>query len=190
MQWFLAAKQFSNALAADEPTPGGGAAAAMAGSMGCALLLMALGTTLKRKNTPAADRDVLKKYQRTLQGLHATLQQYIEQDADAYGAYVAACRLPKENPARPQAVQDALWLAACVPADTAAACQRVLEVLTAAEEKIAPVILSDVFCARHLLSSAEACCMENIRTNLSFITDTERAAQLARLLESYESSRK
>ena len=190
MTWFPAATEFTKALASPDPTPGGGAAAAMAGAMGCALLLMAIGTTLKRKSTPAEDVPVLQEYQHVLQGLHHTLTDYMAQDAAAYQAYVTATQLPKENPARTNKMQEALWRAALVPADTAAACRHGLDVRPSVQEKIAPIILSDVFCARHLLMSAVACCVENIRANLPFITDTERVAQLTRVLEEYESNRK
>ena len=55
MEWYTAADKFIEALASSDPTPGGGAAAASAGAMGCALAMMAVGTTLKRKATPEAD---------------------------------------------------------------------------------------------------------------------------------------
>ena len=43
MEWFTAAQHFTKALASAEPTPGGGAAAAHAAAMGCALAMMAAG---------------------------------------------------------------------------------------------------------------------------------------------------
>ncbi len=189
MSWLSAAEEFTNALSTSQPTPGGGAAAAMAGAMGCALLLMAVGTTLKRTNTPAEDVPLLKETQHCLQGLHSTLKKLIGQDADAYAAYMHAAKLPKDNPSRPQAVQDALWHAATVPADTAATCQQVLQALDNVQGKIAPIIRADVFCARHLLRGAVACALENVRANLTYITVAERAKQLTHILETYESGR-
>ncbi len=189
MSWLPAAEEFTNALSAPEPTPGGGAAAAMAGAMGCALLLMAVGTTLKRKHTPAEDVPLLKETRHRLQGLHSTLKKLIGQDADAYTAYMHAAKLPKETPSRPQAVQDALWFAATVPADTAATCQQVLQVLDKVQGKIAPIIKADVFCARHLLRGAILCALENVRANLSLITDEKRIQSLTRILENYEPDR-
>ena len=59
MEWFKAAEKFNDALASSDPTPGGGAAAAMAATMGCALSIMAVQTTLKRKSTPQASKDRL-----------------------------------------------------------------------------------------------------------------------------------
>ena len=61
MEWFTAAERFTAALASSDPTPGGGAAAAHAGAMGCALALMAVQTTLKRKSTQTDARNRLEK---------------------------------------------------------------------------------------------------------------------------------
>ena len=189
MSWENAADQFTRALALPEPTPGGGAAAAMAGAMGCALAQMAVATTLKRAQTPVEFRASLEKSHHKLAGLHHTLKDLMQQDAQAYDAYIAACKLPKENSSRLQVMQDALWFAATVPADTAATCREVLQEVEQVQDKIAPVILSDVACARHLLRGAIACCTENIRANLVYIKQPERVKKIMTLLETYESNR-
>ena len=183
MNWNSAAEQFLQALASSEPTPGGGAAAAMAGAMGCALLLMAVTTTQKRKATPAEDRPALAQAVNKLNGLHSTLKKLMSQDAEAYAAYLTARKISKEDPTREQAVQDAAWFAATVPADTAAACKHVLKEADTIESKVAPVILSDVQCARHLLKSALQMSAENIRANLPYITQPERSEKLQAILK-------
>ena len=183
MQWMKGAEQFTDALASSQPTPGGGAAGAMAGAMGCALLMMAISTTLKRKNTPAQNRPVLEQALAQLEKLHTQLKTFILQDARSYEGYLAAAKLPKEDPTRPQALQETLWQAACVPADTAAVCQAVLQVAAQAATQVDPIIISDVKCAQHLLVSALACCAENIRANAAYITQPKRAEKLQKLLE-------
>lgn len=119
MEWFTAAQRFTTALASADPTPGGGAAAAHTGAMGCALVMMAVSTTLKRKSTPPDVRGRLDKTLKRLGALKTQLTSYVQKDADAYTAYLTARKLPKENPARPQALEQALFFAASVPADTA-----------------------------------------------------------------------
>lgn len=190
MRWADQAEQFVQALASPEPTPGGGAAAATAGAMGCALALMAVGTTLKRKDTPAAFVPVLEESNRRFSGWLTALQKLARQDAKAYADYVAVCKLPKEDSSRSQMMQETLWQAALVPADTADVCRQALREAQIIGEKIAPVILSDVLCAQHLLRGAIACCVENMRTNLKYITVSERVEKLNKLLEAYESNGK
>ena len=77
MDWNIGAHQFTDALASSNPTPGGGAAAAMAGAMGCALVMMAAGTTLKSKNTPNEYRPLLEKSLHELERLHTQLKDLI-----------------------------------------------------------------------------------------------------------------
>ncbi len=185
MTWHQEAKQFLTALSSADPTPGGGAAAAMAGAMGCALVLMAIGTTRKRKNTPDAHKEVLQKGQQIFSQYQNKLEQCMLQDAQAYNDYMAAYRLPKEDPTRPESLQEALWKAALVPADTATLCVQVLEQIALVEPFIAPIILSDVYCAKHLLKGALACCKENICVNLKGITSQERREQLNERINSF-----
>ena len=186
MQWSSGAEQFVSALASADPTPGGGSAAAMAGAMGCALLLMAAQTTLKRKGTSAENQAKLQTSIKKLNSLHVELKAAIEKDALAYQAYITARKLPKEDPARTQALQDALWTAAKVPADTATVCQHVLKELAVMENWIDKIIISDVICARQLFRCAVNCCPDNIRTNAAYITQTDRLEKLQKILNSLE----
>lgn len=185
MTWNTSAHQFTDALASSAPTPGGGAAAAMAGAMGCALLMMAVSTTLKRKSTPAEHRALLEKSLRNLESLHAQLKDFITQDAQAYETYLRAVKLPPADPARPQAVAQSLWQAACVPAQTAQACLQAANELKAIYPFISNIIISDVNCAQHLLKSARLCCVENIRANAAYITDFAQQAQLQQWLKTF-----
>ena len=185
MIWNTGAKQFTDALASSNPTPGGGAAAAMAGAMGCALVMMSIHTTLKRKNTPDELRALLEKSLQKLAPVHEQLKNLIAQDSAAYEAYLTAAKLPKEDPARTQAVQEALWQAACVPAQTAQICLKALSKIKDVRTLIAPVIISDVNCAQHLLKSAVACCVENIRANAAYITNTAHQEQIKQWLNTF-----
>ncbi len=182
MQWTHHITPWLDALSSADPTPGGGAAAAVTGAMGCSLLLMSLRTTLKRKATPAPNRPMLEKQVAQAEALLTQLKELAAQDARAYEGYLAAAKLPKDNPARPQALQEALWQAALVPAQTAQACKQVLALVQTAAPLIDQIILSDVACARHLLRSAVDCCAENIRVNAAYITQADRAAHLQQLL--------
>lgn len=183
MTWANAAEEFVQALSAPMPTPGGGAAAALAGSMGCALALMAIGTTLKHKKTPPQLRPDLEESHQKLVELQTKLNQLMQQDAQAYEAYLNAARLPAGNPARETSIQQTLWQAACVPVNTALACREALLEINNVQDKIASIILSDAHCARHLLKGALACCAENIRTNLPFIKNPQQIHFLQTQLE-------
>ena len=115
--------------------------------------------------------------------LKVQLYHFIQQDGEAYSAYIVAKQLPKEDASREKAMQDALIYAARVPMDTATTaitCLREIEPITA---DITPVILSDIYCAQHLLKTAVRCSAENIKANLLFIQDKTWIEKLNHALE-------
>lgn len=178
MEWYTAAERFTEALASAAPTPGGGAAAAQAGAMGCALLLMAIGTTLKRKDLDLCVKNKLEESNKRVCALKNQLKHYVAQDGEAYAAYVTAKRIPKEDPSRPHALQTALEAAARVPADTAATAVQALKELENIKTDISSFISADVSCAKHLLQTAIRCAVENIRANMTFIQNEKLVEKL------------
>lgn len=173
MEWFKAAEKFNQALSSADPTPGGGAGAAMAAAMGCALAMMALQTTAKRKDAPQELKDFLAPHLRKLGALKVQLNNLIQEDGAAYSAYIVAKKLPKEDADRQKAIEDALIYAARVPADTATTAIQCLREIDAIKNDIASVIMSDIYCAQHLLKCSVRCCVENIRANLAFIKNED-----------------
>lgn len=188
MEWFTAAERFTAALASSDPTPGGGAAAAHAGAMGCALALMAIQTTLKRKSTQADVKARLEKSRNRLVALKKQMNGYVSQDGEAYAAYLTAKKLPLEDPSREEAIQQALAFAASVPADTAKTAVEILKETEVLKDDVCAAIVPDVYCAKHLLQACIRCAVENIRANAQFIqnndTKTMLEKQIAVLLKS------
>lgn len=173
MEWFKAAEKFNQALSSAEPTPGGGAAAAMTAAMGCSLALMAAQTTVKRKTTPEQTREKLQLHIRKLGALKTQLNNLIQEDGSAYSAYIVAKKLPKDHAEREKAMQDALLYAARVPSDTATTAIQCLREIDLIKADIASIILSDIVCGQYLLKCAIRCCVENIKANLEYIKDAE-----------------
>ena len=174
MNWDIAAEHFLRELSSSNPTPGGGAASAMVAAMGCALAMMAVSTTLKKKSTPQEICCDLKRSLQRLQTFQETFQKLIKDDATAYENYLAARNLAKENPQRPQALENALWTAAIVPANTATTAVHCLQEVDTIQDIVATVIRSDARCAHHLLQTAIRCAVENMNANISFMTDESK----------------
>ena len=183
MKWDEAATIFTQALACAEPTPGGGAAAAHTAEMGVGLLLMAIGTTLKRKNLGETQKQALEQSATRLTALKSNLNFCMRQDSRAYERYLWAKRLPKEDFSRESEIQNALEAAALVPADTARHTLTALQELTAIKPAIAPIILADVYCAKHLLQAAIRCAVENIQANKAYIKNEQFVQKLDKQLE-------
>ncbi len=174
MEWFTAAEHFTTALASSDPVPGGGAAAAHTGAMGCSLALMAAQTTLKRKTTLPDAKGRLEKSVKRLFALKTQLNTFVQKDGEAYAAYLTAKKLPKDDPAREDVLQQALIFAAQVPTDTATTALEALKEIDTFKADIAEIIFSDILCAKHLLQASLRCAVENIRANLVFIKNEDR----------------
>lgn len=174
MEWSRAAEKFVDALSTADGVPGGGAAAAAAAAMGCGLAMMALHTTINRKATPQEIKPRLTAQLHKMNGFKEQLKGYISKDGEAYSAYLAAQKRPKESAEREQAMQDALLFAAGVPSDAAVTACKCLFEIDSFKEDIAPIILSDVICGQDLLKTAIRCCIQNIKANLNYIKNQDQ----------------
>ncbi len=182
VSWREAGRVLCDALATTDATPGGGAGAAIAGGMGCALGLMALGITFKSKKLDAAKRPGLEAACAALREARAEFDRLAVDDAKAFDRFMEAAGLPKEDPARPAKMQEALLAAADVPLETARRAAESLAAVSAAAPSASPGVASDMACAVHLLRAAAQCAAENVRINLKSLKDTEKAAGLERAL--------
>ena len=178
MEWQDAAEQLVESVASSSPTPGGGAVAAHTGALGCALGLMAIRTTLKNKQISIEQKTRLEQSAKRLEGEKNELKKCTVQDAKAYESFLAAKHLPKEDPSRTQAMQEALCYAAEVPVQSATYAQKALKDLTHIQDDIAPIILSDNLCGIHLLKTSIRMSVENIRANLPFIKQADKKQAL------------
>lgn len=167
-------------LASEAPTPGGGsvaglvaALAAALGAMVCALTREPLGSENERALAGAAT--ALREARTLAWALSA-------RDEAAYGAYIAATRLPKttddQKAARSEQVQAALLTAAEVPLQLAELCVDLLSSLRPVVRHGNSHLLSDVRIAVMLGETAHRAALVNVRVNLALLKDRERAEAL------------
>lgn len=161
---------FLAALAAPTPAPGGGSAAAAAGAMAAALGAMVAQLSAKKKSL-AQHHPRLGALAGRFAGLQSELLRLADRDAEAYGAVVAARRMPAESAAdaaaRGRALAAANELAAEIPLATAV-CARQLEAELAALRPIAnPATASDLDTAAALAAAALGGAAANVRINLA-----------------------
>lgn len=195
----LSVGAFIRQLASDAPAPGGGSAAALAGTMGAALLQMVVELTTGRAE--AADvEDDLRELGLAAAGFQSGLLQLVEIDATAYASVVAARRLPRatdrEREMRRMQIDAAVREATRSPLTIA---ERAADVLSLAE-RLAPVgsrnAISDVGVAGLLAVAAMRGAALNVRINLPFLSEDEplrreaddRVAELLHGLEEREAA--
>ena len=152
-------------LAARTPTPGGGSAAGVVGSLAAALAQMVLAYSFGPKKPDAE-----------LAGLHATFgaarERFLrlaEDDARSYDSVRAALRRKKENPTDPAAgaaVVAALRGAVAVPLDTARSARELARSLEAVRARTNAQLASDLVTSLALFRAAAEGALANVGINL------------------------
>ena len=166
---------FLERLGSSDPTPGGGAAAAVVGALGAALIEMTANLTVGRPRLADVQDQAHSIVQRAAE-LRARLQKLGDADAEAFDQVTAAYRLPRadddQKAARARAIQSALRLAADVPLETA----RISASVVALAEEAAPVlnraVISDVLVGALVARAALNSAALNVEINLGSMTDS------------------
>jgi methenyltetrahydrofolate cyclohydrolase len=172
-------------LGSADPTPGGGAAAALAGALGAALVQMTANLTLDRPRY-ADVQDQARRLVSQAGDLRADLQRLADADASAYAGVTAAYRLPREDDAqraaRSAAIQQALVGAARVPLEVASACAEVLAVCQTAAPVLNASVISDVMVGALLAHAGLEAAAVNVEVNLASMTDAAAAEEIGAAL--------
>ena len=175
-------KSFLRVLDPADNSTGGGTASAVAGEMAAALVGMVARLSIGKKR--AGRESFFSVASAEAERLSDTLFGGGHEDAQAYDAVRAACRLPKhteeQGVERHQAIQHALLHAARVPLANAEGCRRVLELCALLDGRSNPNAASDLECARLLAHAGLLGCLANVEINLSSITDGDVKTELSR----------
>lgn len=114
-------KEFADEVSRDTPAPGGGSVAALAGALGAGLASMVANLWQDKADSPEAAR-LLAAAAETSQHAKDRLILAVDEDTNAFTAYMEARRLPASTPeekaARERKMQDGLKAAVDVPFQT------------------------------------------------------------------------
>ena len=167
---------FLDALAAKQPTPGGGGAAALTGSQAAALLCMVANFTLGTKKY-ADVHEEMRGYLAQAEALRLKLLALADEDVAAFNGVSACYAMPKESDsektARTEALQAALKEAARVPFVAAEAALEVMKLVSPVAAKGNPNVVSDAAVALYLAEAALRASIVNVNINLKFIKDEQ-----------------
>ncbi|HEY1302564.1 MAG TPA: cyclodeaminase/cyclohydrolase family protein [Vicinamibacterales bacterium] len=168
-----------DAFSSNEPVPGGGSAAALAGALGVSVLLMAAGLPKTRTGSAQERRDLNEAAERLLP-VRVTLAALVDRDSDAYRVVVNAIRLPThsadEKAVRRRAIAHAMRAATDTPLQTMRACQQALAETPAVAGSCLKGAASDVGVAIELLRAALRGAGMNIDVNLRVLSDPDFVA--------------
>jgi glutamate formiminotransferase/formiminotetrahydrofolate cyclodeaminase len=168
-------RNYIDKLASGHPEPGGGSAAALAGSLGAALVSMVGNLTSGKEKYRAVQSDI-ETLLREAEAVRADLQRLVQEDTEAFSAVSDAYKLPKETAEqkkiRSARIQEGLKGAATeVPSQI---CEKALDVARLSKTAAAIGNVQAVSDAGVAALFAEACAQAaamNVKINLNAIRD-------------------
>jgi formiminotetrahydrofolate cyclodeaminase len=169
-------EHFLDILASKEPAPGGGAASALVGAVGAALLSMVANLTVgkeKYKESEAMIEELLKK----VSMFQKELTDLIEEDTNAFNKVSEVLKMPKNTEAekakRKEKMQEALKYATQVPLGIMEKTVEVLRLHERALGRTNQSALSDTGVSALCLKTALEGAWLNVKVNLTGITDKD-----------------
>ena len=162
--------EFLDATAARQPTPGGGAVAALAGALAASMGEMAVNYSIGKKGL-AAHEPTLREALAELNRARQLLMQLMVEDQQAYEALSAAKKLPQTSPERQKDFEIALLACVRVPQGIGTTALAVLELADRLADKTNPYLRSDLAVCCELSMATIRCAAYNVRANLADVTD-------------------
>jgi len=167
-------ERFLDELASKAPTPGGGSAAAIIGSMGAALASMVCNLTVGKEKYADVEGD-LRTALEAAEVLRARLLDMVNEDVRVFDAVMAAYALPRDSDAdktaRTGAIQRALREATEVPLACARACAELIDITEVVAHKGNPGVISDAGVAVLAAHAALRSAALNVYINTGAIKD-------------------
>lgn len=173
----MTVERFLETMASKEPTPGGGAAAAIAGATGAALIAMVGRLTIGKQGF----EDLEERMRALVDRADAARVEFVglgDRDAASFEAVMSAFKMPKgtdvEKASRADAIQRGLEHAATVPLEIA---RRAVDLMELAEDATAlgnPNAASDGMTAAGMLLAAVIGARANVEINASSLKDEAR----------------
>jgi formiminotetrahydrofolate cyclodeaminase len=177
----LTVAAFVDRLSSAEPVPGGGAAAAIAASLGASLVAMVAGLSEGR---PKYEQHaaLITRAREAGDRLKVRFLDLADEDAAAYGRLAAAFKMPRETDeqrtARTAAIRSAARVAADVPFSCVDACLELVATAEALAGRSNVNASSDVAVAALLGQAAARGAAENVLINLPSVGDESYAGQM------------
>ena len=172
---------FVAATASKEPTPGGGAIAALTAATGAALAEMVANLTFGKKGYEAVQTE-MEALQAKAEEIRNRMLELSQADADVFNIFMKALGLPKntneEKAIRTAAIQQAYKDAAMVPFEIGELANQIFDLAELASRKGNQNLITDGIIAAINARAAVKSAFLNVRINLSGIKDESFIAEL------------
>ncbi len=160
-------QKFADTLSSENPTPGGGSAAGVNGSLAASLLLMVIRVTNQSPD--------LESYEDLLEAKKERALELIDEDAESFNQVMEAFRMPKdtqeEREERQQEIQTAFKNAAATPLEMIELSVEIAEIAVEVAEKGNPNAITDAAAGAIAAKAAAETAYYNVMINLESIED-------------------
>lgn len=172
---------FIDEVSRESPAPGGGSIAALAGALGASLSSMVSNLTANKRGTENID-GLLNDAAEKAQEIKNKLVKAIDDDTNAFNAYMNARRLPQktedEKEARDSAMLQGLKEAVAVPFKTAQQSYKAIEIAEVVAEHGNPNSITDVGVGAQVAYTGVLGGIYNVLINLKDIKDDKYNSQM------------
>ncbi|MFP4105390.1 MAG: cyclodeaminase/cyclohydrolase family protein [Phycisphaerae bacterium] len=174
---FLNVLDFTAAVAAKSPTPGGGSVAGAVGALGTALGHMSLNFTLGKKKY-AEHQEYLEHLAQRLNKSREMMERLVVEDMEAFKLYQETSSLP-EGPEKAARMDTATAAAVNVPRELCKISLAVLEDFAVMSDgRCNRWLITDLMAGAALLSAVCSMCHYNVMVNTGSMSDKDTAREL------------
>ncbi|NOX19206.1 MAG: glutamate formimidoyltransferase [Chlorobi bacterium] len=172
---------FTDEVSRESPAPGGGSIAALSGALGASLSSMVANLTANKRGSEEVD-DILNEAAEKSQEIKNSLVKGIDDDTNAFNAYMDARRLPaktdEQKAEREAAMQEGLKQAVSVPFNTAKLSYEAIKIAETVAKKGNPNSITDVGVGAQSAYGGVLGGIYNVLINLKDIKDEEFNAKM------------
>ncbi len=168
----LKVSEFLSELSSSSPAPGGGSAAALMGAVGASLVSMVCNLTLGKKGYESVQEEV-KTILDEADKLRGELLDKVDEDTEAFNAFMSALKLPKGSEERKKAMREALRNATLLPLSVMELSVRVLKLARQLVDKGNKNAISDVGVSAISAYGAIESAYLNVLINCTSIKDAD-----------------
>ena len=173
----LSIKEYAEKLASKSPTPGGGGTSALVGAVGISLGNMVGELTVGKSKYADVEEDIKDLIEKGT-ALRERLLSLIDKDAEVFEPLAKAYGIPKDDPGREQALEEASKEAAMVPLEIMRACADAINVIYDFKKKGSRLAVSDAGCGAILCKAAMESAALNVYINTKGLKDRDFAEEV------------
>ncbi len=181
-------REFVKVLASNEPTPGGGGAAALVGAIGTALGSMVGSLTVGKKKYAEVEAEI-RALMAKCEELQRQLLDQVQADAEGFAPLAKAYGIPKDDPGREIVLEEATVTACAVPVRIMEFCCQALDAIAVFAAKGSRLAVSDAGCGAAIVKAALQAASLNVFINTKTLKNRALAEEMntkcLRMLDKY-----